>query len=124
MPLVYRGEAAGTRHAAARAALASVGLGGWEGHTATELSGGQEQRVAIARAIVTRPSLLLADEPTGNLDTQCSREIMELLTALNRNQGISVVMVTHDPNMAAFARRVVHFVDGRIDQGEHRRETG
>jgi len=124
LPLVYRGEAAGTRHAAARAALASVGLGGWEGHTATELSGGQEQRVAIARAIVTRPSLLLADEPTGNLDTQCSREIMELLTALNRNQGISVVMVTHDPNMAAFARRVVHFVDGRIDQGEHRRETG
>jgi putative ABC transport system ATP-binding protein len=124
LPLLYRGEVAGTRHAAARAALASVGLQGWEGHTAVELSGGQEQRVAIARAIVTQPTLLLADEPTGNLDTQRSREIMELLTALNRNQGISVVMVTHDPDMAAFARRIVHFVDGRIERAEHHRGAG
>jgi putative ABC transport system ATP-binding protein len=118
LPLLYRGEAADKRHAAARAALASVGLEGWEGHTATELSGGQQQRVAIARALVTRPTLLLADEPTGNLDTQRSREIMELLTALNREQGISVVMVTHEPEMAAFASRIVHFVDGRVERVE------
>jgi putative ABC transport system ATP-binding protein len=118
LPLLYRGEAADKRHAAARAALASVGLEGWEGHTATELSGGQQQRVAIARALVTRPALLLADEPTGNLDTQRSREIMELLTALNREQGISVVMVTHQPEMAAFASRIVHFVDGRVERVE------
>jgi putative ABC transport system ATP-binding protein len=118
LPLLYRGEAADERHAAARAALASVGLEGWEGHTATELSGGQQQRVAIARALVTRPTLLLADEPTGNLDTQRSREIMELLTALNREQGISVVMVTHQPEMAAFASRIVHFVDGRVERVE------
>jgi putative ABC transport system ATP-binding protein len=124
LPLLYRGKVAGPRHAAARAALASVGLQGWEGHTAAELSGGQEQRVAIARAIVSQPTLLLADEPTGNLDTQRSREIMELLTALNRNQGISVVMVTHDPDMAAFARRIVHFVDGRIERAEHHRGAG
>ena len=122
LPLLYRGEAADKRHAAARAALASLGLAGWEGHTATELSGGQQQRVAIARAVVTRPTLLLADEPTGNLDTQRSREIMELLTALNREQGISVVMVTHDPDMAAFASRIVHFLDGRIERLEHNGE--
>jgi putative ABC transport system ATP-binding protein len=123
LPLLYRGEAAATRHAAARAALTSVGLHGWEGHTAVELSGGQQQRVAIARAIVTKPTLLLADEPTGNLDTQRSREIMELLTVLNRDQGISVVMVTHDPDMAAFASRIVHFVDGCIQRVEHNREV-
>jgi putative ABC transport system ATP-binding protein len=122
LPLLYRGEAARERHAAARAALASVGLEGWEGHTATELSGGQQQRVAIARAVVTRPTLLLADEPTGNLDTQRSREIMELLTALNREQGISVVMVTHDADMAVFASRIVHFLDGRIERLEHNGE--
>ena len=122
LPLLYRGEAADKRHAAARAALASLGLAGWEGHTATELSGGQQQRVAIARAVVTRPTLLLADEPTGNLDTQRSREIMELLTALNHEQGISVVMVTHDPDMAAFASRIVHFLDGRIERLEHNGE--
>ena len=119
LPLLYRGEAATTRHAAARAALASVGLEGWEDHTAVELSGGQQQRVAIARAIVTKPTLLLADEPTGNLDTQCSREIMNLLTTLNREQGISILMVTHDANMATFARRRVHFVDGRIQSIDH-----
>jgi putative ABC transport system ATP-binding protein len=123
LPLLYRGEAAATRHAVARAALASVALDGWEDHTAAELSGGQQQRVAIARAIVTKPTLLLADEPTGNLDTQCSREIMDLLTALNREQGISILMVTHDADMAAFARRVVHFVDGRIQSVDHNGEA-
>jgi putative ABC transport system ATP-binding protein len=123
LPLLYRGEAAGARHAGARVALESVGLRGWEGHTAAELSGGQQQRVAIARAIVTEPRLLLADEPTGNLDTQCGREIMELLTALNRDQGITVVMVTHAPDMAAFASRVVHFVDGCIEGAENNREA-
>ena len=123
LPLLYRGEAAATRHIAARTALASVGLDGWEDHTAAELSGGQQQRVAIARAIVTKPTLLLADEPTGNLDTQCSREIMELLTALNREQGISILMVTHDADMAAFARRIVHFVDGRIQSVDHNGEA-
>ena len=91
-----------------------MGLGGWEHHTPAELSGGQQQRVAIARAIVTEPAVVLADEPTGNLDTQRSHEIMELLLALNRDHGITVLMVTHEPDMAAYARRMVHFVDGRI----------
>jgi putative ABC transport system ATP-binding protein len=115
LPLLYRGEPAAERHAAARAALESVGLDGWEGHTPAELSGGQQQRVAIARAIVTRPEVLLADEPTGNLDTQRSREIMDLIAALNRDRGITVLMVTHEPDMAAYARRIVHFVDGRVE---------
>ena len=115
LPLLYRGEPAAARHAAARAALESVGLAGWEGHTPAELSGGQQQRVAIARAIVTRPEVLLADEPTGNLDTQRSREIMDLIAGLNRERGITVLMVTHEPDMAAYARRIVHFVDGRVE---------
>ena len=115
LPLLYRGDDAATRRTAAAAALQSVGLGGWETHTPAELSGGQQQRVAIARAIVTRPAVLLADEPTGNLDTQRSREIMELLRGLNTVQGITVLMVTHEPDMAAYARRLVHFIDGRID---------
>jgi putative ABC transport system ATP-binding protein len=113
--LLYRGERAAARREAARAALASVGLDGWGQHTPAELSGGQQQRVAIARAIVTRPKVLLADEPTGNLDTQRGREIMALLQDLNVERGITVVMVTHEADMAAYARRVVRFVDGRIE---------
>ena len=114
LPLLYRGEPAAERHRRARAALASVGLGGWERHTPGELSGGQQQRVAIARAIVTEPAVLLADEPTGNLDTQRSHEIMELIYGLNDARGITVLMVTHEPEMAAYAKRIVRFVDGHI----------
>jgi putative ABC transport system ATP-binding protein len=115
LPLLYRGETAKTRHALATQALASVGLGGWEHHTPAELSGGQQQRVAIARAIVTQPAVLLADEPTGNLDTQRSKEIMELLWSLNVKHGITVLMVTHEADMAAYAKRIVHFVDGVVE---------
>ena len=113
--MLYRGESASARKAAAARALDSVGLKGWEHHTPSELSGGQQQRVAIARAIVTEPAVLLADEPTGNLDTQRSQEIMELLWRLNADQGITVLMVTHEPDMAAYARRIVRFVDGKVD---------
>ena len=115
LPLLYRGEPAAVRHTAARAALAKVGLDGWETHTPAELSGGQQQRVAIARAIVTNPLVLLADEPTGNLDSKRSHEIMELLGRLNSEQGITIIMVTHEPDMAQYARRIVHFVDGLVD---------
>ena len=115
LPLLYRGESATTRHAMTAQALASVGLAGWEDHTPAELSGGQQQRVAIARAIVTQPAVLLADEPTGNLDTHRSQEIMELLWSLNVKQGITVLMVTHEADMAAYAKRIVHFVDGVVD---------
>jgi putative ABC transport system ATP-binding protein len=114
LPLLYRGDSATARRAAASRALQDVGLGGWEAHTPAELSGGQQQRVAIARAIVTQPAVVLADDPTGNLDTQRSHEIMGLLMALNREHGITVLMVTHEPDMAAYARRMVHFVDGRV----------
>jgi putative ABC transport system ATP-binding protein len=118
LPLLYRGDSASVRRAAATKALSAVGLAGWEKHTPGELSGGQQQRVAIARAIVTAPAVVLADEPTGNLDTQRSHEIMGLLLALNRDQGITVLMVTHDPDMAAYGRRMVHFLDGRIARDE------
>ena len=115
LPLLYRGESAAVRRQAAAQALDAVGLKGWEHHTPAELSGGQLQRVAIARAIVTNPAVLLADEPTGNLDTQRSVEIMELIARLNRERGITVIMVTHEPDMAAYARRVVRFVDGVVE---------
>ncbi|MFA5700355.1 MAG: ABC transporter ATP-binding protein [Desulfuromonas sp.] len=122
LPLIYRGTPSATRHAAARAALKQVGLEGWEGHTPGELSGGQQQRVAIARAIVTNPIVLLADEPTGNLDSQTSQEVMELISSLNRENGITVLMVTHEPEMAAHARRIVHFVDGRVASDARQQE--
>jgi putative ABC transport system ATP-binding protein len=114
LPLIYRGTPSAERREIALAALDSVGLKGWESHTPGELSGGQQQRVAIARAIITSPRVLLADEPTGNLDTKIGNEIMELLAALNRDQGITVIMVTHEQDMAAYARRIVRFLDGRI----------
>jgi putative ABC transport system ATP-binding protein len=115
LPLLYRGFNAAQRRAAAQRSLAAVGLAGWETHSPAELSGGQQQRVAIARAIVSEPAVLLADEPTGNLDTQRSREIMELLREFNERQHITVLMVTHEADMASFARRIVRFVDGRVE---------
>jgi putative ABC transport system ATP-binding protein len=121
LPLVYREMPAKERRAAALAALATVGLTGWEHHAPNELSGGQQQRVAIARAIVTEPTLLVADEPTGNLDTARSREIMDLMTGLNRDKGITIVMVTHEPDMAAYAGRIIDFKDGRIE-ADHRNQ--
>jgi putative ABC transport system ATP-binding protein len=114
LPLVYRGMPFEERRELAFKALDRVGLKGRESHTASQLSGGQQQRVAIARAIVTSPAVLLADEPTGNLDTKTSKGIMDLLTSLNRDQGITVIMVTHEADIAAYARRAIGFVDGRI----------
>ena len=102
LPLLYRGEPPRARHEAAMSALAQVGLADWWKHTPAELSGGQQQRVAIARAIVTNPAVLLADEPTGNLDSARSLEIMELLTSFNQ-RGITILMVTHESDMAAYA---------------------
>jgi putative ABC transport system ATP-binding protein len=124
LPLLYRGTPVAERHRLARQALASVGLAGWETHTPSELSGGQQQRVAIARAIVTEPTVLFADEPTGNLDTARSREIMELLTTFNRDRGLTIVMVTHEADMAAFAKRIVHFIDGGVDSDVRTGEAG
>ena len=121
LPLLYRGTPAAERHATAQSALALVGLNDWATHTPAELSGGQQQRVAIARAIATQPMLLLADEPTGNLDSQRSHEIMELLVKLNHEQGITIIMVTHEPDMADYASRVIHFVDGRVAKDERKR---
>jgi putative ABC transport system ATP-binding protein len=119
--LIYRGVPAADRRQRALQAIAAVGLSGWENHSPAELSGGQQQRVSIARAIVTEPAIVLADEPTGNLDTARSLEIMDLLTSFNRGQGITIVMVTHEAEMAAYAQRIVHFLDGRIDDVERNR---
>jgi putative ABC transport system ATP-binding protein len=116
LPLLYRGEDKKARHELGMAALDKVGLADWWDHTPSELSGGQQQRVAIARAIVTHPDVLLADEPTGNLDSERSIEIMELLTDLNQSSGITVLMVTHEPDMAAFAHTIVHFKDGLVER--------
>ncbi len=116
LPMYYRGTPAGERRSRALKALNAVGLTGWERHTQTELSGGQQQRVAIARAIVCEPSVLFADEPTGNLDSVTSRQIMELLTSLNHDMGITIVMVTHEKEIALYAERAINFLDGRIDK--------
>lgn len=115
LPLLYRGEPKSVRREAALRALDQVGLRGWAKHTPAELSGGQQQRVAIARALVTEPDVLLADEPTGNLDTERSIEIMKLLMRLN-GQGITVLMVTHEQNMAQYARTIVNFRDGLVER--------
>ncbi len=114
LPLIYRGMKLTERRQQALNALDRVGLRDRAGHTPAQLSGGQQQRVAIARAIVTEPAVLLADEPTGNVDTKTSREIMDLLAGLNREQGITVIMVTHERDMAEYAHRLITFVDGRI----------
>jgi putative ABC transport system ATP-binding protein len=117
LPLIYRGMGKSARRAAAMRALDRVGLGPWADHTPAELSGGQQQRVAIARALVTDPEVLLADEPTGNLDSERSVEIMKFLGELNA-QGITILMVTHEPEMAAFAKTIVHFKDGLVERVE------
>ncbi|AFV97893.1 ABC transporter ATP-binding protein [Sulfuricurvum sp.] len=117
LPLLYRGFPADVRRVKALEALKSVGLEHVAHHTPGELSGGQQQRVAIARAIVTDPLVLLADEPTGNLDTAKSIEIMELLRSFNRDKGITIIMVTHEIDMAAYSERTIHFRDGLIDRG-------
>ncbi len=115
LPLIYRGMNAAERRSRAMSALEKVSLARRADHTPAQLSGGQQQRVAIARAIVTEPFVLLADEPTGNVDTKTSIELMELLTSLNREQGITILMVTHEPDMADYAHRLIRFVDGRIE---------
>jgi len=120
LPLLYRGEDRRVRHEMGMAALEKVGLAAWSHHNPSEMSGGQQQRVAIARALVTQPDVLLADEPTGNLDSERSVEIMELLSGLNRDSNITVLMVTHEPEMAAFARTIVHFKDGLVERIEAR----
>ena len=114
LPLVYRGVTKAERHAQALKVLDQVGLGNRAHHTSAELSGGQQQRVAIARALVTHPSVVFADEPTGNLDSQKSHEIMALLRKLNDESGITIVLVTHEEDVAAYAKRQVRFHDGRI----------
>jgi len=114
LPLFYRGLPLREQRALATTALGRVGLQGRERHYPTQLSGGQQQRVAIARALVTSPSLLLADEPTGNLDTESSREIMTILDRLNKQQGITIILITHEGDIAAYAEREVVIKDGRV----------
>jgi len=118
LPLVYRGVAASERRKRALDSLGAVGLGGRLHHTPNQLSGGQQQRVAIARALVTQPPLLLADEPTGNLDTRTSYEVLDLLQRLNREQGITIVLVTHEHDIAACAGRIIEMRDGKVRRDE------
>lgn len=121
MPLIYRGYKKSVRQKMSLTALKEVGLEGREHHTPAQLSGGEQQRVAVARAIATNPSLLLADEPTGNLDSKKGREIMDLLTNLNQDRGITIIMVTHERVMAEYSGRTVHFLDGRISNIQNNR---
>jgi putative ABC transport system ATP-binding protein len=123
LPLLYRGYSRKERHDRAREALARVGLVNKERNTPAELSGGQQQRVAIARAIVTNPDTLFADEPTGNLDSKTTHEIMELLDLLNTEQGISIIMVTHEEDVASHAKRIIHVIDGLISENPIHRTT-
>jgi len=122
LPLIYRGMGKKQRRILSRQALAQVGLEDRAEHTPGELSGGQQQRVAIARAIVTRPSVLLADEPTGNVDSKTGQEIMELLMSLNRDHNITIIMVTHESDMADYADRLVRFVDGKVETDVRNKE--
>lgn len=122
MPLIYKGVNKAQRRKLAMQSLADVSLEGREHHTPSELSGGQQQRVAIARALVTNPSIVLADEPTGNLDSNSGLEIMELLTNLNQQKGITIIMVTHENKLSKFAQRTVHFIDGRIHKIDNNRK--
>lgn len=116
LPLIYKGLKKKERRELAMLALQKVGLEKWAGHSSSELSGGQQQRVAIARALAISPVFLIADEPTGNLDTQRSIEIMEILQGLNQNEGITILMVTHESDMASYASREIHFLDGKIQR--------
>ncbi len=116
LPMLYAGVATAQRNQRALEALASVGLAGREQNNPNQLSGGQQQRVAVARALVNNPALILADEPTGNLDSRTSVEVMEIFQRLNRERGITLILVTHEPDIAQFAQRVVVFKDGRIQK--------
>lgn len=123
LPLIYRGMRQAERRALALEALEKVGLAGRENHTPGEMSGGEQQRAAIARAIASHPDVLLADEPTGNLDTSRSCEIMELLSGLNKDEGITIIMVTHERDMAEYADRIIMFVDGKIASDGRNKEA-
>ncbi|MDJ0821594.1 MAG: ABC transporter ATP-binding protein [Paracoccaceae bacterium] len=123
LPLIYKGMRLAERHAAAAQALAKVGLAERIYHDPSELSGGQQQRVAIARALVGNPQVILADEPTGNLDTKTSVEIMEMLLKLNRDEGLTIIMVTHEADMADYADRLIWMVDGRIERDTRKAEA-
>lgn len=120
LPLIYKGLSRADRQLAANEALRKVGLADRAHHDPSELSGGQQQRVAIARALVGDPKVILADEPTGNLDTKTSAEIIEMLLKLNREEGLTIVMVTHEEDMAAYADRLIWMVDGRIERDDRK----
>ncbi len=127
LPLIYAGIPAGERMRRARAALGEVGLADRERSMPNQLSGGQQQRVALARALVNNPSLILADEPTGSLDTRTSVEVMEIFQRLNRNRNLTVIVVTHEPDIAHYANRIIQFRDGRIRRDfsvENRKDAG
>ena len=121
LPMLYDGFSSRERKERARAALRNVGLEGREHHHPNQLSGGQQQRVAIARALVNNAPIILADEPTGNLDSRTSNEIMELFVKLNGEANITVILVTHEPDIAAFSRRIIRFVDGHIVSDERKK---